>query len=64
MDGTCGMRQTHTHVTLQVSEAAFSEIREKLETAEYSHCFDYDKHSGEVLVIDMTGIAITTRETD
>lgn len=47
------IRQTHTVVELEISAAAYDEIRRKLEDADYDHCF-----VGGGL-IDMTGIAVT-----
>lgn len=46
------VRQTHTYVTLDISEAAYTEIRGKLEAAGYQHTFI---SGGE---IDMQGIAV------
>lgn len=46
------LRQTHTFVTLQLTERAFKEISRKLKIAKYDHCF-MDKHT-----IDMQGIAV------
>ncbi len=43
---------THTYATLAVSAAAYDEIRQKLEDAEYQHAFMDDG------AIDMHGIAI------
>lgn len=43
---------THTYVTLDLSAAAYDEIRKKLEEAEYSHAFHEDG------CIDMHGIAV------
>jgi hypothetical protein len=44
---------THTYVTLEVSAAAFNEIKSKLEQAGYDHTFMDDGG------IDMHGIALT-----
>jgi hypothetical protein len=46
------MRQTHTYVTMQLSAAAYAEIKEKMVAAGYDHVFGRD---GE---IDMHGIAV------
>lgn len=46
------MRSTHTYVTLEISDEAYSEIRSKLATAGYQHAF---MDGGE---IDMEGIAV------
>jgi hypothetical protein len=46
---------THTYAVLEVSPAAYAEIREKLDAAGYDHAFD--SHSGAE-VIDMHGIAL------
>lgn len=51
------LKQTHTFVTLPVSEFTFNEIRRELKEANYEHTFDYDSF-GEVVAIDMTGIAL------
>lgn len=51
------LRTTHTYVVLEVSEAAYKEIREKLLKAEYYHCFD-SREEGDAGPIDMTGLAI------
>ena len=47
---------THTYVTLEVSAAAFDEIKQKLEDAGYDHTF---MDSGG---IDMHGLALVTGE--
>lgn len=48
-------RATRTYVVLQVSAAAYAEIREKLEAAGYDHAFhDHDGRD----VVDMHGIAL------
>ncbi len=44
---------THTYVELEISPAAFTEIREKLEDAGYQHAFM------DEATIDMHGIAVT-----
>ena len=51
-------RHTHTYVTLEVSHAAYREIRDKLMDAGYDHCLMKD---GE---LDMAGIAITGEAED
>lgn len=48
------MQSTHTYVTLEVSESAYEEVKQKLLAAECGHCLNSD---GE---IDMTGIALVT----
>lgn len=45
------MRTTHTLATLELSPAAYDEIRAKLEAAGYQHAFDGG-------LIDMTGIGL------
>ena len=45
------MRATHTYAVLDVSEAAYTEIADKLKAAGYDHAFDNG-------VIDMHGIAL------
>jgi hypothetical protein len=56
------MRQTHTYVTLDVSRAAFDEIKAKLEAADYSDAFAVDVNTGEVAEIDMHGLALTVED--
>jgi hypothetical protein len=51
------MRVTHTYVTLEISRAAFDEIKAKLEAADYQHAFNQDGTE-----IDMNGIAVTPEE--
>jgi len=53
-------RQTHTYVVLELSPAAFGEIKEKLEAAGYQHAFD--ENDGRT-IIDMHGIAVATPKT-
>jgi len=53
------MTHTHTYVELEISLAAYKEIRAKLWAAEYGHCFvvgDEDEHGTGP--IDMSGIAV------
>lgn len=47
--------QTRTYAVLEISSAAYQEIREKLEKAGYDHAF-HEKDYGEI--IDMHGIAV------
>ena len=47
-------RQTHTYAVLNVSQGAYDEIRQKLQTAAYDHAFH------ENGIIDMHGIALQT----
>lgn len=49
---------THTYATLEVSKAAYDEIRKKLEDAGYQHAFHEDG------LIDMHGIALTPEPAD
>ncbi|HEX5433537.1 MAG TPA: hypothetical protein VFY05_04815 [Candidatus Angelobacter sp.] len=49
------LRQTHTYVVLEVSDAAYDEIAGKLREAGYDHVFDGE---GKKCVMDMHGIAI------
>jgi hypothetical protein len=49
------LTQTRTYAVLEVSTAAYEEIRAKLEAAGYEHAFHED--DGRV-VIDMHGIAL------
>lgn len=50
---------TYTYVLLDVSEAAYAEIRQKLEEAGYSHAFH--RSDDEPEVIDMHGIALRSK---
>ncbi len=54
------LRQTHTFVTLEVSQAAYREIEAKLRAADYGHCF-IERNDGST-VIDMAGIALELEE--
>ena len=58
LNGAPSLRVTHTFVTLEVSAAAYEEIRAKLAAADYDHCF---MEGGE---IDMHGIALVREVTD
>ena len=49
------IRQTHTYAVLEVSPAAYREIRGALEAAGYAHAFH---QGGDGEVIDMHGIAL------
>lgn len=49
------MRATHTYAILEISAAAFGEIRSKLLAAGYDHAFHMD---GDKIDIDMNGIAV------
>lgn len=50
------LRRTHTYAVLEVSDAAYQEIKAKLQAAGYDHAFMED---GE---IDMFGIAVVSAE--
>lgn len=50
------IRTTYTYAILEISHAAYCEIKEKLEKAGYSDQFHDD---GNGVVIDMHGIAIS-----
>lgn len=52
------MRVTHTYVTLALSEAAYEEIRTKLEAAGYRHAFHDNPEAPASPVIDMHGLAV------
>lgn len=52
------MRSTYTYATLEVSNAAFKEIIEKLRTAGYADQF---VERGNNVDIDMHGIALVTK---
>lgn len=49
------MTYTHTYAILEVSAAAYEEIKAKLTAADYEHQFHEDDGH---LVIDMNGIAL------
>lgn len=51
-------RVTHTYVLLEVSEAAYEEIRAKLEAAGYQHVFHDNPDAPASPRIDMHGIAL------
>lgn len=53
-------RVTHTYVILELSSAAYQEIRKKLEAAGYSDQFHEDDGRE---VIDMHGIAVAEEKT-
>jgi len=50
------LRQTHTYVVMPLSEAAYREIRRKMEEAGYDHALDDSEEFGTV--INMHGIAV------
>lgn len=56
------MRTTHTYAILEISAAAYEEIRAKLEQAGYQHAF-HPKADGRI-AIDMYGIAVATDMSD
>lgn len=47
---------SHTYAVLQISKAAFDEIRGKLKEAGYEHAFDDAAEGGPV--VDMHGVAV------
>jgi len=49
------MNLTYTYVVLEISRAAYAEIRDKLEVAGYAHAFIKDDGAE---AIDMYGIAV------
>lgn len=49
------LRQTRTHVLLEVSQTSYDEIAKKLRAAGYDHAFDDTGHIG---AIDMHGISV------
>ncbi len=55
------IRSTHTYAILEVSRAAYTEIKEKLEGAGYSDQF-HDDGDRDGVVIDMHGIALKIEE--
>lgn len=53
------MTHTYTFVVLEVTQSTFNEIQNKLQIAEYDHCFS--KVDGKV-TIDMQGIALQVED--
>ncbi len=51
---------TYTYVVLDLSKAAFDEIKAKLAAAGYEHAFHQDSERG--LVIDMNGLAVAVED--
>lgn len=61
--GLTGLRRltsTHTYVIMELSPAAYAEIRHKMEEANYQHAFGKDSDYVEP-VIDMHGIAVAVQ---
>lgn len=54
------IRNTYTYAILEVSEATYKEIYDKLKAAGYTHAFD-DRKGGETPVIDMHGIGLQVK---
>jgi hypothetical protein len=54
------IRQTYTYATIEVSHAAYVEIKAKLEAAGYQDQFHEDREDG--VLIDMHGIALKDEE--
>jgi hypothetical protein len=52
---------TYTYAILEISHAAYTEIKAKLEAAGYQDQF-YDDRDGDGIVIDMHGIALADEE--
>ncbi len=52
------MRSTHTYAKLALSEAAYEEIRAKLEKAGYADQFHENAECPSSPIIDMHGIAV------
>lgn len=52
------MRSTHTYALLELSEAAYEEIRTKMEAAGYQHAFHDNPDAPASPRIDMHGIAV------
>lgn len=50
---------THTFVVMEVSDAAFDEIKTQLELASYQHAIHNDAQRG--IVLDMHGIAVARK---
>ena len=50
---------SYTYVILDVSNAAYNEIKAKLEAADYHHAFHEDREYG--VVIDMHGLALANQ---
>lgn len=55
------MMSTHTYVTMSVSEATYTEIENKLKSAQYDHAFHKDGRGK--IVIDMHGLALEKEAT-
>ena len=55
------MRTTHTYVLLELSQAAYDEIYEKMLRAGYQHAL-HKSQADPYETIDMSGIAITRSE--
>jgi hypothetical protein len=54
------MSYTYTYAILEVSEACYREIADRLRMAGYESCFEKD---GNKIVIDMHGIALASAPT-
>jgi len=52
------VRTTYTYAILNISEAAYEEIRAKLEKAGYQHAFHENEDAPVSPLIDMHGIAL------
>ena len=52
------MRSTYTYVTMELSQAAYDEIRTKMEAAGYQHAIEKDG------TIDMHGLAVIPPHAD
>lgn len=50
------IKSTHTYAILEISQAAYNEIKSLLEKAGYDHVFHEDTEFG--IVMDMHGIAL------
>lgn len=55
---------THTYVILGISQAAYDEIKAKLEAADYGHVFHEEIHHEGLhgRIIDMHGIALQAED--
>ena len=56
------MTYTYTYVVMEISQAAYDEIKKKMKEADYNHVFHKDSQFGPV--IDMHGIAVAAKGDD
>jgi hypothetical protein len=56
------MSYAYTYAILEVSDAAYEEIKNRLEIAGYQHTFNQDHEHG--IVIDLHGLALAKQKGD